>query len=428
MAVVAVVGAQWGDEGKGQVIDVLAEKARIVARYQGGSNAGHTVVNQLGHFRLHLVPSGIFHPETICIIGNGVVVDPAVLLQEIEALQQHHIDTSRLYVSDRAHVVLPYHLVLDRLADEARGEQRIGTTGRGIGPAYEDKVARIGLRMGDLLDADLLREKLRFLVEYKNKILACLYNAPPFSFAELYDTYRRYGERLAPHITDTFAMIHAAIRRGDNILLEGAQATLLDLDFGTYPYVTASSPTVGGACTGLGIGPRLITRAIGVFKAYYTRVGSGPFPTELTDATGDLIRERGREYGTTTGRPRRCGWFDAVLARYAVQLNGLDGFALNALSVLDPLPVVKICTAYRYGDQVLDLPPASLSVLSQCVPIYEELPGWQEPIGHIRRYGDLPANARRFVERIAELINCRLDMLAVGLKREQVITLHPAFD
>jgi len=427
MSVVAVVGAQWGDEGKGRIIDLLAAKARLVVRYQGGSNAGHTVINPFGTFRLHLVPAGIFNPDVVCIVGNGVVVDPTVLLAEIDELAAHGVGVANLFLSDRAHVVMPYHAILDRLEEEARGDQRIGTTGRGIGPAYVDKVLRVGIRMVDLLDPATLRAKLKTVVALKNQLLTRIYGAPPVDGDAIFEEYRAYGARLARHVADTGAMLQRGVARGENVILEGGQGTLLDLDHGTYPYVTASSPTAGGSCAGAGIGPTRLDRALGVFKAYVTRVGAGPFPTELTGTAGEALRERGSEYGATTGRPRRCGWFDAVLARYSAQLNGFDAVAITKLDVLDEEPAIRICTGYRLDGRVVDTVPASLAEFSRCEPIYEEMPGWRRPTGHVRAIADLPVEAQRYVARLGELIGCPVELVSVGCSREQIIVLGEVF-
>ncbi|MBI4321359.1 MAG: adenylosuccinate synthase [Chloroflexi bacterium] len=421
MAVVAVVGAQWGDEGKGKIVDLLAEHASLVARYQGGNNAGHTVINPLGEFRLHLVPAGIFDPRRVCLIGNGVVVDPKALIDEIDLLTSRGVRVDNLFVSDRAHAIMPYHVLLDRLEEAAKGANNIGTTGRGIGPAYADKVARVGIRMGDLLDRDVLTEKLSFVLEQKNRIISKLYDTPPVPLEETLERYLAFGARLANHITDTNVIIHGAISSGQNVLLEGAQGTLLDVDFGTYPYVTSSSPTAGAACTGLGLSPTQIDHVVGVYKAYTTRVGGGPFPTELDDDLGDVIRERGHEYGTLTGRPRRIGWFDAVVARYAARLNGFGSLAVTRLDILDELPTLKICTGYRHNGTTYEQLPIDLR---KCEPIYEQHPGWQSRISHIKRYDDLPREARDYVERLAELIGVRLAIVSVGSNRDETIVLN----
>lgn len=425
MPVIIVVGAQWGDEGKGKIVDMLAERVGVVARFSGGDNAGHTVVNPYGEFKLHLIPSGIFYPHTECIIGNGVVVNPGALIEEIDSLNQRGVDASRLSISDRAHVIMPYHLLLDGLDEELRGGQAIGTTRRGVGPAFSDKVARLGIRTGDLLDKEVLGERLRFLIDYKNIILTKVYGASPLSWDEVYGQYCQYGERLAPYIRDTVLQLEAALERGEWILLEGAQGALLDPDFGTYPYVTSSSSLPGGGCLGVGLSPTRVSQIAGVFKAYCTRVGSGPLPTELKDEMGELIRERAGEYGATTGRPRRCGWFDAVAGRFSTRINGFTSAIVTRLDVLDGFPRLKIGVGYKLGDRTIDYFPAGVTDLSQCQPIYEELPGWQGPIGHIREYEQLPPEARRYVERLEELIACPVSIISVGTRREDTIIRTP---
>jgi len=424
VSVTIVVGGYFGDEGKGKIVDLLAEKANMVVRFSGGSNAGHTVVNPYGEFRMHLIPSGIFHREVTCIIGNGVVIDPAVLLEEIEELKGHDVAVDRLFVSDRAHLIMPYHLLLDGLEEEARGSGALGTTRRGIGPAYMDKAGRLGIRTGDLLEKGAFLERLRLVLDQKNRILTRVYEAQPLVLEEVYEKYCHYGELLAPFIRETDVMVQEAVERGETVLLEGAQGTMLDIDFGTYPYVTSTSASVGGACSGLGLSPVKIDHVIGVFKAYTTRVGSGPLPTELFDETGDLIRERAREYGTTTGRPRRCGWFDAVMGRFAARVNGLSGACLTRLDVLDVLPSLKVCTAYRLGGKIITSPPSNSSLLARCEPIYEELPGWQGDIDGLRRFEDLPAAARSYVRRLEELIACPMKLISVGPRREQKIVVE----
>ncbi len=421
MPVIAVIGAQWGDEGKGKVVDLLAEKARVVVRFSGGDNAGHTIVNPFGRFGLRLVPSGIFYPEATCIIGNGVVINPAVLIEEMDQLNQRGVDTSRLFISDRAHLIMPYHILLDGLEEESRGGKAIGTTGKGIGPAFADKVARYGIRVGDLLDKEALLERLRLILDYKNIILTKVYGAKPLSLDEVYSEYCQYGERLAPHIKDTTIIVEEALSRGELVLLEGAQGTLLDPDFGTYPYTTSSSPLAGEGCLGTGIGPTKLNRVIGVFKAYCSRVGSGPMPTELKDETGDLIRERGHEYGTVTGRPRRCGWFDAIAARFSTRINGFTGAAITRLDILDTFPYLKICVGYKLDGQTIDYFSGNIATLEKCQPIYEELPGWQVPTTDIREYEQLPVEARQYVARLEELISCPINLISVGAGREQTI-------
>jgi len=427
MAIVAVVGAQWGDEGKGKIVDLLAERMHAVVRFSGGDNAGHTVINSYGEFRLHLVPSGIFHPHVACIIGNGVAVNPAVLLEEIENLEKHGVKVDNLFISDRAHLIMPYHTLLDGLEEERRGEKAIGTTRKGIGPVFADKIARLGIRTCDLLDRDGFRKRLASILELKNALLTSIYNAAPLSLDEIYQQYCQYAEKLARFITDTSRLLQQMVSQGKNILLEGAQGTLLDPDFGTYPYVTSSSPLAAGGSLGTGISPRHIEQVIGVFKAYTTRVGSGPMPTELRDKVGEFIRERAHEYGATTGRPRRCGWFDAVAGRFATQVNGFTSIALTRLDVLDVFDSVKICTAYRLDGETLHHFPSNTSLLEKCQPVYEELPGWKTPTSHIRRAADLPAQARRYVARIEELRSCPASIISVGPSRDHTIMVKEFF-
>lgn len=423
MLAIAVIGAQWGDEGKGKIVDLLAEKANMVVRFCGGNNAGHTVVNPYGEFRMHLVPSGIFHREVTCIIGNGVVIDPAVLFEEIDELKRRGVDVSKLFVSDRANLIMPYHILLDGLEEESRGSGALGTTRKGIGPAYMDKAGRLGIRTGELIEKESFHQRLRFVLEQKNRILTRVYDAQPLSLEEIYDKYCQYGERLAPFIRETDLMVQEALERGETIILEGAQGSLLDIDFGTYPYVTSTSTSAGGACIGLGLSPVRIDRVIGVFKAYSTRVGSGPLPTELFDETGELIRKSAHEYGTTTGRPRRCGWFDAVVGRFSARINGFSGVALTRLDILDALPSLKICTGYKLEGKTLQNPPSNSELLAKCEPIYEELPGWQRDISQLRRFKDLPPEARSYVKRLEELIGCPIDLISVGPRREQTIVV-----
>jgi adenylosuccinate synthase len=425
MPVIAVVGAQWGDEGKGKVVDLLAQEAKVIVRFSGGDNAGHTVINPYGEFRLHLVPSGIFSPQATCIIGNGVVINPPVLINEIDQLKQRGVDITRLFISDRAHLIMPYHTLIDNLEEKWRGGKALGTTGKGIGPAYADKTARLGIRTSDLLDREALLERLRFLLDYKNTILTKIYGVNPLSLDEIYSQYCQYGEQLAPYIQDAALMIEEALNREELILLEGAQGALLDPDFGTYPYTTSSSPLAGGSCLGVGLGPTKINRVLGVFKSYCTRVGSGPMPTELNDKTGDLIRERAHEYGTTTGRPRRCGWFDAIAARLSSRINGFTGSAITRLDILDSLPCLKICIGYKLDGQTIDYFPASITTLEKCQPIYEELPGWQAPTTDIHQYEQLPTEARQYLTRLEELISCPINLISVGAEREQTIHKTP---
>jgi adenylosuccinate synthase len=427
MPVVAILGAQWGDEGKGRVVDMLAQQANVVVRFSGGDNAGHSVVNPHGEFKLHLIPSGIFKAGVACIIGNGVAINPDVLIGEIDRLNERGVDTSQLFISDRAHLIMPYHLLLDGLEEEARGGKALGTTLKGVGPAFTDKAARLGIRAGDLLDKKALRERLGTVLEYKNVILARVYGAKALSLDDVYTQYCRYGERLAPHIQDTTIMVEAALDRGELVILEGAQGTLLDPDFGTYPYTTSSSPLAGGACLGSGLSPTKLNRVLGVYKAYCSRVGSGPMPTELHDETGDLIRERAHEYGTTTGRPRRCGWLDAVAARFSSRINGFTGAVVTRLDILDVLPRLKICVGYELEGKAIDYFPASVTTLARCRPVYEELPGWQTPTTEIRSFNQLPIEARQYITRLEELIACPVSLICVGPEREQAIEKTPIF-
>lgn len=427
MPVIAVIGAQWGDEAKGKIVDMLAESANIIVRFSGGDNAGHTVVNPLGEFKLRLTPSGIFYPGTTSIIGNGVVVNPLVLFKEMDELNERGIDTSRLFISDRAHVIMPYHIVIEGLEEEARGNGAIGTTRKGIGPAFADKVARTGIRVGDLLDRELFLDRLTVILDQKNTILTKIYGAEPLSLDEIYRQYCQYAERLSPHICDTTVMLAEALEHNQTILLEGAQGFLLDPDFGTYPFATSSSPLAAGACLGSGLSPRQLTHIIGVFKAYQTRVGAGPMPTELNNDIGECIRERAHEYGTVSHRPRRCGWFDAVAARLSNRVNGFTIAAITRLDVLDTLPQLKICVAYKLDGRTIDYFPASIPRLEKCQPVYEELPGWQTPTVDIRKFENLPPEARQYVNRLEEIIGCPASLVSVGRSREQTIVRQPIF-
>ncbi len=425
MPSIAIVGGQWGDEGKGKIVDVLAEKADMVARYSGGTNAGHTVIFSSGTFKMHLIPSGIFYPHVICIMGNGMVIDLPELKKEIEQLCAKGITVeNRLFISDRAHLIMPYHILLDGLEEKQRGSSSIGTTGRGIGPAYVDKVARTGIRAGDLTDKNILLSRLRSTLEQKNNILTKLYGAKPLSFDAVYQECCSYGEYLTPFIRETNALIREALDNNKLVLLEGAQGALLDVDFGTYPYVTSSSAMASGACTGLGLSPTRINYVLGVFKAYVSRVGGGPMPTELNDKTGELIRERGQEYGTTTGRPRRCGWFDGVAARFSAQINGTTHIALTRLDILDTLPKIKICTGYRVDGKMLPTFPSSINVLEKCQPVLEEMDGWQSSTEKARRLEELPRAARAYVNRLESIIGSPIATISVGQSREQVITVR----
>lgn len=432
MPIVVVVGGQWGDEGKGRIVDLLARKARVVARYSAGNNAGHTIVNEHGEFKLHLVPAGIFYPDKTCVIGNGVAVDPEVLLGEIEGLQAKGVNTDRLVLSDRAHVIMPWHKMLDQLDEAARGSGAIGTTGKGVGPCFADKVARRGIRVCDLMRPEDLGPRARVALDYQNKVISNVYGGQPLDFDDCFDRYLEFGRRLAPFIGDVQEIVIEADRRGEHVLLEGAQGSLLDLDHGTYPYVTSSVPSSSssGAALGVGIGPTDIDRVVGVFKSYSTRVGNGAFPTELFDGTADLLRDHGKEfgrgeYGTTTGRPRRIGWLDAVAARYSVRFNGLSALALTRLDVLDDMPEIKICTSYELDGQTLTNLPARGSILERVVPVYETLPGWQTPTTHIRSFDDLPPQAQAFIQRVEYLLECPVDLISVGPAREQAIIVNP---
>ncbi|WIG57816.1 MAG: Adenylosuccinate synthetase [Ktedonobacterales bacterium] len=421
MSVMAVVGAQWGDEGKGKLIDELSARADYVVRYQGGGNAGHRVVYGDTEFAFHLVPAGILHPNVACVIGNGVVVDPRGLLAEMESLGQLGVDMSKLYISERAHVVMPYHAVLDRLEEESRGVEKIGTVLRGIGPAYVDKYSRVGIRMADLLDVDQFRAKLATVLAQKNRMITQIYNQQPLSLEEIHTEYVGYAQRLRPYITDTEARLHKAMTSGASILLEGAQGALLDVDFGTYPFVTSSSTVAGNASTGAGLPPRSIQHVLGVYKAYITRVGSGPMPTELFEGEGKALRDAGHEYGTTTGRARRCGWFDAVVGRFVARLNGFDSVAIMKLDVLDGFSTVKICTSYKLGDRELTTPPANTSELAACEPVYEEWPGWMTSTVGVTRWEDLPAKAQRYLQRVEELLETPLALISTGPGRGETI-------
>ena len=430
MPVVAVIGAQWGDEGKGHIVDLLAGRARLVVRYGGGNNAGHTVVNERGAFKLHVVPSGIFDPSTVNVIGSGVVIDPAGLIKELADLQDQGISIAKLFISERAHVIMPYHLVQDQFDETMRGDERIGTTGRGIGPAYADKMARTGIRLADLLHEETLLSRLRHILDFKNKLLTNLYNGQTFSLHEIYLRYLDYGRQLADHVTDTHQIVQRALDKDLPVLLEGAQGALLDIDHGTYPYVTSSPPGAAGACQGAGIGPTRINSVVGVFKAYTTRVGEGPFPTEARGEEADVLRQIGTpwaEVGTTTGRLRRVGWFDAVMGRYAVQINGIDTIAITKLDVLDTLSRIKVCVGYRLHDAEIAYPPANNMILGQVTPIYEELPGWQTPTSGVRRFDQLPDEARSYIARLCELVGARLGIVSVGPGREQIIEVNSLF-
>ena len=425
MPAYAVIGAQWGDEGKGKIVDYLAEKAHCVARYAGGNNAGHTVVNEDGEFTLHLVPSGILWPQVTPVIGNGVVVDPDVLLSELKGLSDRGIDVNRLAVSDRAHVVMPYHVRLDSLEEKARGSRALGTTGTGIGPAYMDKAARIGVRIGDLLDPEYLRGRLDPVIDFKNALMTKVYGADPISPDEILEKCFAWGNDLKPYVRQTELVVQDSLSRGEGVLLEGAQGTLLDLDHGTYPFVTSSNPSIGGACTGLGLSPREITGVTGVFKAYSTRVGGGPLTAEMEEETAGLLREKAWEYGVTTGRARRIGWFDAVAGRYSASLNGFTSLVLTRLDVLDGFPSIKVCVGYDLDGQVVERFPTSLATLEKCRPIYEEMPGWEGPTASATEVSQLPPEATAYINRIEELIGRPIHLVSTGPRRWETIVKKP---
>jgi len=425
MANLVVIGTQWGDEGKGKIVDILAHDADVVVRFQGGSNAGHTVVNDRGTFVFHLIPSGILYRSKVNMIGNGVVVDPGSLIEEMDQLQAKGVQIGRnFFISHRAHLILPYHKAIEKAAEQSKGSRRIGTTGRGIGPSYADKMARIGIRAGDLLNPSLFRRKLEENLGEINLFLDRLYRAEGFQVEKVFQQYMGYADRLKDYIADTSILLNKAIDRGRKVLFEGAQGTHLDVDFGTYPYVTSSSAAAGGACTGTGVGPTKIDVVMGVTKAYTTRVGSGPFPTELNDAVGGGLQERGKEFGATTGRARRCGWFDGVLVRYATKINGLSSLAVTKLDVLDGCKELMLCTGYRHGGKLYKEVPADIQVLSECRPIYEKLPGWTMPTTGITAYKKLPAEAKRYLDRVEALAECRIDMISTGSKRSHTIILR----
>lgn len=421
MSTKIVIGTQWGDEGKGKTIDILAGKADVVVRTQGGNNAGHTIEANGEIYKLQLMPSGILNPKTLCIIGNGVVVDPKVLLSEIDNMEAKGIKTDNLKIDARAHVIMPYHIALDGLSEKARGKSDIGTTKKGIGPCYMDKAERSGIRMCDLINRELFEEKVKENLNIKNKIITLVYGGEALDADAVIKEYNGYAERLKKYVTDTTPILFNKIKEGSEVLFEGAQGTLLDIDLGTYPYVTSSHPISGGVCTGSGIGPRMIDECIGIAKGYTTRVGNGPFPTELHDETGDAIRNKGHEFGTVTGRPRRCGWFDAVIVRYAARTSSLSSIVLNKIDPLGGLDKIKICVAYKKdGEITYDFPP-TLEELAKCEPVYEEMDGWSEDISGIREFDKLPENCKKYIERIEELCGVKIATVGVGPDREQNI-------
>jgi adenylosuccinate synthase len=424
LANVVVIGAQWGDEGKGKITDLLSKSADVVVRSQGGVNAGHTVVVQGQTFKLHLIPSGILYPETECIIGSGTVIDPQCVLEEMDQLKGLNVSTENLFISQTAHVTMPYHRLIDQASEELRGKHKIGTTGRGIGPTYADKSERIGIRVIDLMEENDLKARLEWTINYKNVILEKLYNLPPLDPQNVIGEYLEYAERLRPHVIDCSLKIEEAVQKRKNILFEGAQGTLLDLDHGTYPYVTSSSPIAGGACVGAGVGPTIIDRVIGVAKAYTTRVGEGPFPTELDGEIGQILGDRGAEFGTTTGRRRRCGWFDGVIGRYAVRVNGLDCLAITKLDVLDELEEIKVCVAYEIDGTTYDHFPSNAREFANCKPVYETIPGWQQPTTECRTLEDLPKQALNYLKFLAELMKVPIAIISLGASRDQTIIVE----
>jgi len=422
MSNTVLIGAQWGDEGKGKIIDILSEKSDIIIRFQGGNNAGHTVVIGNEEFILHLIPSGILHKGKMCVIGNGVVVDPEALLEEIGALKKRHIDVDNsLIISDQVHVIFPYHKLLDELREQKKSSTKIGTTKRGIGPCYADKAARCGIRMTDLLNPEKFKEKLKFNIDEKNAILRTLYNHSGFSLDDMYHQYIDYGKKISRYMQNAPLYLNTALQKGKSLLFEGAQGTLLDIDHGTYPFVTSSNATAGGACTGTGISPINIDKVLGVAKAYTTRVGEGPFPTEFGPELMEKIRKKGKEFGATTGRPRRCGWLDAVILKHAVMINGLTELALTKLDVLDDTDTIKVCTAYKCGGKILKDFPGNMETLSACQPVYEELPGWEADITSVTKYRHLPIKARKYIAYISKLVNRKITMVSVGSERKQTL-------
>jgi adenylosuccinate synthase len=428
MSAVVIVGAQWGDEGKGKIVDVLTERADVVARYQGGHNAGHTVVINSEKFILHLIPSGILHGDKLSVIGNGVVIEPSSLIDEISELKKRGIRIEKnLLISKSAHLIMPYHVALESEHEKAKGSRKIGTTGRGIGPTYEDKMARTGIRVVDLYYPEMFHEKLEANLAEVKHFLGDRFDAEDLNADRIFKSYMGYAEKLSSHVADTDVVVDDMISKGKRILFEGAQGTLLDVDHGTYPFVTSSSAVAGGACTGLGIGPTRISGVLGVVKAYTTRVGSGPFPTEITDAVGEILREKGGEYGATTGRPRRCGWLDLVGLRHAVRVNGLTGFALTKLDILDGLDRIKICTAYKAGNQLLHDFPKEQSLLQEAEPVYEEVEGWRESTIGIKEFGRLPKNAQKYIKKMEEALRVKVDIISTGQRRDELILIKEQF-
>ncbi|MFS3929928.1 adenylosuccinate synthase [Priestia flexa] len=427
MSSVVVVGTQWGDEGKGKITDFLSENAEVIARYQGGNNAGHTIKFNGETYKLHLIPSGIFYDDKVCVIGNGMVVDPKALVQELKYLHDRNVTTDNLRISNRAHVILPYHLKLDEVEEERKGDNKIGTTKKGIGPAYMDKAARVGIRIADLLDREVFEAKLTQNLAEKNRLLERMYEVEGFKLEDILDEYYEYGQQVAKYVVDTSVVLNDALDEGRRVLFEGAQGVMLDIDQGTYPFVTSSNPVAGGVTIGSGVGPSKIKHVVGVSKAYTTRVGDGPFPTELSNEIGDQIREVGREYGTTTGRPRRVGWFDSVVVRHARRVSGITDLSLNSIDVLTGIEKLKICVAYRYEGKIIEEFPASLNVLAKCEPVYEELPGWTEDITGVKSLDELPENARHYLERVSQLTGIPLSIFSVGPDRKQTNVLRGVY-
>jgi adenylosuccinate synthase len=427
MSTVVVVGTQWGDEGKGKITDFLAETAEVVARYQGGNNAGHTILIDDKKYKLHLIPSGIFYKDKYCVIGNGMVLNPAALIEEINYVQENGFSAENLKISDRAHVIMPYHLLLDVLEEKRKGVNKIGTTGKGIGPCYMDKVARCGIRIADLMDAEEFELKLRQVVAEKNNLIEQVFHEKGIDVEKILQEYLGFAEVLRPYVTDTSVVLNEAIDQGKRVLFEGAQGVMLDIDQGTYPFVTSSNPTAGGVCIGSGVGPTKIRHVIGVAKAYTTRVGDGPFPTEQDNEVGSYIRERGFEYGTTTGRARRVGWFDSVVVSHARRVSSITGLSLNSLDVLTGLKTVKICTGYNYRGEIIHTYPASLKMLSECEAVYEELPGWDEDITGARCLEDLPESVRHYLERVSQLTGIPITIFSVGRNRAQTNLVRPIY-
>lgn len=423
MTSIVVVGTQWGDEGKGKITDFLSKEADAISRYSGGDNAGHTIQFKGETYKLHLIPSGIFYSDKTSVMGNGMVINPESLVKELKGLQDRGVDTSNLQISNRAHVILPYHVYQDKVDEASRGDKKIGTTCKGIGPCYTDKVQRMGIRIADLLDKEVFEQKLRENLEMKNRLFTKFYEVEPLNFDDMFEQFYAFGQEIAQYVTDTSKALNDVIDANGKVLFEGAQGVLLDVDHGTYPYVTSSNPVAGGVTTGTGVGPSAVSRVIGVSKAYTSRVGDGPFPTELFDEVGNQIREVGREYGTTTGRPRRVGWFDSVVVRHSRRVSGITDLALNSIDVLTGLDTVKICVAYDYKGERITEYPANLHIIEQCKPIYEELPGWTEDVTTIRRLEDLPENARNYVQRVSELTGIRVATFSVGPDRDQTNVL-----